>query len=132
MGTYATVDSLRAAAFGIDIPAGEAADTAVARLIEKAEARILAQVPSIPGRVEAGTLAADLVGGVVEDMVLRVVSNPRGIRTVSIDDYQETVDKALSSGALYLTPEEVALLAGNVGGRVGSIKLASPTWWLRG
>lgn len=132
MGTYATVDSLRAAAFGIDIPAGEAADTAVARLIDKAEARILAQVPSIPGRVEAGTLDADLVGGVVEDMVLRVVSNPRGIRTVSIDDYQETVDKALSSGALYLTPEEVALLAGNVGGRVGSIKLATPAWWLRG
>lgn len=131
---YVTPDGLRTAAYGIDIPEGENVDASLARLIEKAEGRLLARVPSVPARVAAGTLDGALVAGVVEDMILRVVSNPRGVRSMSIDDYSETLERAASGAGLYLTPDEVALLAGpsRAGGAVGSIRLGTPAWWLRG
>ena len=132
MSTWVTVEGLRGAAYGIDIPAGDAVDASLQRLIDKAEARLLAALPSIPERIAAGTLNPSLVAGVVEDMVLRVVGNPRGVRQVSIDDYSETIDRAVSSGSLYLSDDERKLLAGLRRGAVGSIKLATPVWWLRG
>ena len=133
MSVYVTVTGLREAAFGIDIPQGDVVDAALQRLIDKAETRLLAAFPSIPARIAAGTLSVDLVAGVVEDMVLRVASNPRGVRSLSIDDYTETLDRAVSSGVLYLSPEELALLAGpmRAGGAFGSIKLRTPAWWIR-
>ena len=133
MSVYVTVTGLREAAFGIDVPTGHVVDAALQRLIDKAETRLLAAIlAGIDGNA-AGTLSVDLVAGVVEDMVLRVASNPRGVRSLSIDDYTETLDRAVSSGALYLSPEELALLAGpmRAGGAFGSIKLRTPAWWIR-
>lgn len=132
MSVYVTVEGLREAAFGVDIPSGGHVDTALQRLIDKAEGRLLAAIQSIPGRVADGTLPADLVAGVVEDMVLRVAVNPRGLRSLGIDDYTETIDSAVSSGALYVSPAELALLGGaSARGRVGSIRLGTPAWWVR-
>lgn len=132
MSVWVTVTELRSAAYGLNVPAGTDADASLQRLLDKAEARLLAVLPSIPERVTAGTLSRDLVAGVVEDMVLRVVNNPRGIRSMSIDDYSETIDRAASSGALYLSDAERKLLAGPGRGAVGSIRLGTPAWWVRG
>lgn len=132
---YVTPEGLRTAAYGLDIPEGDQVDVALSRLIEKAEERLLARIPSIPARVAAGTLRVGLVAGVVEDMILRVVSNPRGVRSMSIDDYSETLERAASSGGgLHLTQDEIDLLAGpsRAGGAFGSIRLGTPAWWLRG
>lgn len=121
---------VREAAYGLTIPAGEAVDASIARLIAKAEQRVLLRVASVPARIEAGTLQADAVAGVVEDMVLRVMRNPRALRQVSIDDYAETIDNIASGGELYLTDNEATLLAPPVGARsrVGSIRLGLPAW----
>ena len=133
MSTFLTVEGLRAAAYGIDIPAGVAVDAALQGLIDKAEARLVASIPSIPDRVAAGTLSVDLVKGVVEDMALRVVSNPRGLRSVSIDDYSETLDVgAGSSSGLYLSAAERSLLeiASRARPAFGSIRVGANGWWL--
>lgn len=60
--------------------------------------------------IAAGRLPAATVVSILEDMVVRVVRNPRAFRQVSIDDFSATVDHTLSSGALYLSPEELERL----------------------
>lgn len=60
--------------------------------------------------ITAGRLSGDTVASIVEDMVVRVVRNPRAFRQVSIDDFSATVDNTLSSGALYLSPDELERL----------------------
>lgn len=43
-------------------------------------------------------------------MVLRVLKNPDGKRSETIDDYSYTIDQARSAGELYLTENELELL----------------------
>ncbi len=54
---------------------------------------------------------ARLVAAVVVAMVLRVLRNPDGKRSETIDDYSYTRDQATASGALYLEDDAAALLA---------------------
>jgi len=126
-----TPASLREAAFGIDIPSGMQVDEQLATLIAKAKRRLLRAAPSLPARVAAGSLDSELVAGVLEDMVLRVVSNPRGLRSMSVDDFQATIDSALSAGRLYVSDSEVAMLAPATQ-RPRSIRMAIPGWRLPG
>jgi len=127
-----TPADIRAAGFGLDIPTGAAVDTQIQTLVDKAEARLLAAVPSIHRRIAAGTLSVALVEGVVEDMVLRVIKNPRALRQMGVDDFQATIDTAVSSGALYVTTGELALLAPPPRGAVGSVRIGLPGWRLPG
>lgn len=124
---------IRSAALGITIPAGTDADEALARLIEKAEHRILAKVPNVEDRLASGDLDADTLNGVIEDMVLRVASNPDGKKSESIDDYAWTRDVSVAAGTLYLSDEELALLLPASARQVrafGSIRLGVPAWRL--
>jgi len=127
-----TAASIRSAAYGITIPAGEAVDAQLDALIAKAELRLVAAVPSVPSRIEEGTLAVELVQGVVEDMVLRVVRNPKALRSVGLDDFQATIDNSTSTGLLYVSAEEKALLEPRASARVGSIRLGVPAWRVPG
>ncbi|MFE5309705.1 hypothetical protein [Isoptericola sp. NPDC056605] len=127
-----TPASIRTAAFGITIPEGTTADAQLTALIAKAELRLVAAVPSVPSRIEEGTLDVELVQGVVEDMVLRVVRNPKALRSVGLDDFQATIDNSTSTGLLYVSPEETALLAPSSRSSVGSIRLGVPAWRLPG
>lgn len=68
-------------------------------------------VPSVDDRVASGDLDPDLVADVVNNAVLRVLQNPEGIRRVSVDDYTEERDSAVSSGGLVFTDAELDLLA---------------------
>ncbi|WP_102508104.1 hypothetical protein [Sanguibacter massiliensis] len=123
-----TPSDIRDAGFGLAIPEGPTVDAQIQKLIDKAEERLLAAVPSVPRRIAAGTLPAALVKGVVEDMVLRVIKNPRALRQMGVDDFQATIDTAVSSGALYVTGDERALLAPAPRGSVGSLRIGLPRW----
>lgn len=87
------------------------------RLLGDAWAELLVRVPTLEARLEAETLSSAVVTRVLASMVLRVLRNPDGKRIEAIDDYQYTRDDAVSSGVLYATAEELALLAepGNTG-----------------
>ncbi len=50
------------------------------------------------------------VRDVMASMVVRVLKNPDSVRTDSIDDHTMTLDNAISSGEMYLSPSEVARL----------------------
>lgn len=80
---------------------------------------IRTEVPTVDGRVAAGTLDPDLVMGVTVAMVLRRLQNPDGWRSEqeAIEDYStsKTRDSALSAGGVYLTDEEKCLLEGRSG-----------------
>jgi hypothetical protein len=43
-------------------------------------------------------------------MVLRVLLNPEGKRSEAIDDYSYTIDSSRSTGELYMTDNELAML----------------------
>lgn len=87
--------------------------------LEFASAVIRRYVDDVDTRIADGTLDADLVKHVAVAMVLRHMRNPEGLRSTStqqaIDDYSETVtetrDQALSAGSIYLTDEELSLIA---------------------
>lgn len=129
-----TPKQIRDAAYGVTIPSD--ADTAVQRLIDKAIQRLRVEIPGFDARVQAGALPAELVQGVVEDMVIRVLRNPNGYRQITIEDYSRTIDSAVSSGELTLTAAERALLSPKTaagrpgGGRIGSIRVNIPSWRL--
>lgn len=74
-------------------------------------AELRAKVTSLDARVDDGTLDQSVVSRVQVDMVLRLIRNPEGKRQESIDDYSWTRDQALSDGQLYVTANELALLA---------------------
>lgn len=123
--------TIRDAAYGIDIPAGGAVDAQLTHLIAKAEIRLNAAIPTLAARFEAETVAAELVGGVVEDMVLRVVKNPQSLRSFGIDDFTTVIDSSVSTGLLYVSGSELALLSPGAGrASVGSIRLGVPSWRL--
>lgn len=127
-----TPTSLRTAAFGVDIPDGATVDLQLDALIAKAEQRVAVKIPSLAARVESGEVAEATVQGVIEDVVLRVVKNPRSLRTLGLDDFQATIDSSVSTGMLYLSGDEIALLSPPVRTRVGSIGLVIPGWRLPG
>lgn len=122
---------IREAAFGFTIPDGSGVDDTLAKLIDKAEQRVLSRLPNIQARIDAGLTTRGALAGVVEDMVLRVVRNPDGKKSETIDDYSWTLDPQVSSGMLYLSDEEMLLLVPPVPStrrRVGTIRLGVPAW----
>ena len=96
-------------------PLTDAEALIVPTLLDRAEAILLATVPSATGRVDSGSLSVAVVVAVEAAMVERVLRNPDGRRqeSQSIDDYTTswTIDNAVSSGALYVSEAEVALLS---------------------
>ena len=104
-------------------------ETAVAQaLLDDAWAILIARDPSIDTRVSADppTLDAALVRAVVSAMVLRVLRNPDGKRQESIDDYSWTRDNSVSAGALYVSDDELDLLAAPyVATTRGSVRLVA-------
>ena len=88
-----------------------AAEQAIAtNWLDRASSKIRSEVLGIDARFAAEPELADLATGVAVDMVLRVMRNPEGKLEESIDDYRYRRDSATSSGALYLSPGELASL----------------------
>lgn len=73
---------------------------------------ILAKLPSVGARLD-GFPPAPFVSLVIQvecAMVLRVLGNPEGKLQETIDDYSYRLDQSVSTGALYLSDAEAALL----------------------
>lgn len=88
------------------------AETTLAQaLLDDAWAILTARNTTIDARLTAATLDPALVRAVETAMVLRVLRNPDGKKQEAIDDYSWTRDTAISSGALYVSDEELALLS---------------------
>lgn len=73
-------------------------------LIERLTAEELAEPD-----VEKRDLRADVVR-IISEAVIRVLKNPKGLWQFSIDDGSATLDRSLSSGALYISDDERAEL----------------------
>lgn len=83
-------------------------------LLDDAYARVVARVPSVAGWVSDPDRMR-LVVQVQCAMVLRVLGNPDGKLEETIDDYRYRLDAAVSSGALYVSDAEAALLGSTPG-----------------
>lgn len=93
-------------------------------LLNDAWLDLISLMPSIPTRLDAGTLATGLVVRVQAAMVVRVFRNPDGLREYAIDDFRAVRDQALSGGLLAATPDELRLLTANKG-RSRSVRLVA-------
>jgi hypothetical protein len=126
---YLDFEGVREAAYGMEIPQEAAA--AVTRLIDKAGERLAARVPRIPARVADGVLTKALVRGVVEDMVIRVIRNPYGYAQEQAGEFMYRIDRAVASGAVQVTDEDVQTLTGDGGGgSFGRVTMGIPAWRL--
>lgn len=79
--------------------------------LDKAWRELQRVVPGIPARVALpettlGHLDVDDVIDVVVAMVERKLRNPDGLRSWKGDDYDQTIDVALSSGQIYVSDTE--------------------------
>lgn len=83
-------------------------------LLDDAWSIIVAQRPTVIARLDAPSgdpALSTLIVQIACAMVLRVLNNPDGKLEEAVDDYRWRRDSALSSGALYLSDAELALLA---------------------
>lgn len=69
------------------------------------------KVPDIESRLAAGTVDLALVRMVVCGAVLRVLKNLDGKDTESIEDYSYTFGAGAAPGTLFLTDDEIRMLA---------------------
>lgn len=96
----------------------------VDRYLRLASNKLLMKIPSIPARIEAETLDADLVTDIVASMVVRAFRNPAGLKQHTIGPEAATYDDRAASGFIDLTAEEIALLSPTVTAPVRSVRLA--------
>lgn len=79
-------------------------------LLDDAWSILLSRAPTLQARMDSGVLSVDLVRTVVVSMVLRVLRNPDGKISETIDDYTYRRSDAVASGSLYVSDDELALL----------------------
>lgn len=127
-----TPEDIREAAYGLKIPVGTTVDAQIQSLINKAAGRLDERVPSMRRRVTNALLALSVVQGVIEDMVLRVIRNPKAYRSIGLDDFQSTIDTSTSTGLLYVSADELGLLKPRVRSRFGSVRIGIPPWRVPG
>lgn len=98
-----------------------------------AHARLRAKVPGLDARVASATdpLESLLVKEVLVEMVLRVVRNPEGYSQENDGDYGYTRDRAVASGRLHVTAEELEELGvtNEFTGTVTMVDHALPHVW---
>ena len=102
MADFATIDDLRGRLLGRDLTADE--EEKAPALLADASAIMRGRFPSLD------ITTPPTVVGVCCAMVLRVLENPLGKRSETIDDYSYTIDSARSAGELYLSDSEAQQL----------------------
>ncbi len=81
--------------------------------------------PTLEADILAGTVTTSNAVRVVVAMVLRVMRNPDGKRSESIDDYSYTRDDQVSGGLLHVTAVELADLTPDGYKRAKSVRLVA-------
>lgn len=83
----------------------------VQALLEDSYAILLASDPTIADRITGSAPLRALVIQVQAAMITRVLRNPDGKLEESVDDYSYRRDSSVSTGALYVSDAELALLS---------------------
>lgn len=102
--------------------------------LDDAFRQILITLPDVAATLDGPDLAVDapfrqVVVAVQCSMLQRVLANPDGILEETTDDYTRRLDAAVSTGALYLTDGERALLGAGTGDPEGAFAVrAAPAW----
>lgn len=107
-------------------PLSDAEKTNAQAWLDDAWEELLVRVPDLEARMSDGRTSAGMVRRVVAAMVVRVLRNPDAIRQWGVDDATFTRDTLLSSGVLYATEDEVALLIGVPTTPVGPVSFSMP------
>lgn len=99
--------------------------TAAPVWLDDAYNKLITQLPSVETRLDAGSSVTfiNLVVATVCAMVMRVFNNPDGLLEEGVDDYTSRRDSTTSSGVLYATDDELALLAES-GGSANAFTIA--------
>lgn len=79
-------------------------------LLRRASAMVRGRFPDLADRMSAGTLDPMVVGGVVVNMVLRVLRNPDGLRSETVGPFTRSWDTTMAAGLLALSDDDVAAL----------------------
>lgn len=99
----------------------------VQALINDAEAVILVQYPKIQDRITAGTLPLATVVMVACRMAMRILRNPEGLSylQMSTGPFGQGKNYGSNGGTdIWMTPEEIKMLAPNVKGKAFELNLA--------
>lgn len=93
-------------------------------LLDDAWAVLSVRLPNLVGDLEADppAVAQSVVVAVVSAMVLRVMRNPDGKVSESIDDYTYRRSDAVADGSLYVTADELGLLSPTGSGNAFTIR----------
>lgn len=116
MASPATITDLKERSFR---PLTEQEEQVGSVMLDDAWNLILTHRPHVADRVSDASFR-NLVVQVQCAMVLRVIKNPEGYLSEQIDDYQYRRDSAVSTGALYVSDAELALLGNAPGGSEGA------------
>lgn len=97
--------------------------------LDVAWGKLKRKVPTLEARVVAGAVDMDLVKSAVVSAVVRVLNNPKGVRSGGLDDGQFTIDVEQSSGRLYIHDDDVEDLKPSWAlSGVYSVALGVPYW----
>lgn len=116
MASPATITDLKERSFR---PLAEQEEQVGSVMLDDAWNLILTHRPHVADRVTDASFR-NLVVQVQCAMVLRVIKNPEGYLSEQIDDYQYRRDSTVSTGALYVSDAELALLGNAPGGSDGA------------
>ena len=100
-----TVDDVERQAYGHHIRTED--HHQVARLIVKAERRLLTRAKSIPQRINDGRLTVEELNDVLADIVLRVVKNPNGYTSEQAGEFSYRLNWSAASGRIHITKEDL-------------------------
>lgn len=104
-------------------PLTDAETTVGAVLLDDAWNILLTQKPFAEAKVGTSPSFRAVVVQILCAAVLRFLANPDGKYSETIDDYQYTLDKARSTGALYLSDAELALIGDDSGSTSGAFTI---------
>lgn len=122
---YATWDDV-VLIYELPIPA--TARPRIEALLKQAAAKLTALVPSLPARLTAGSIDAELPKAMVVDAVLRVYRNPAGVSQQATGPFSRSLTKLAQRNDIYFEPEQVAalLVDSSAGSGVGTFRVGIP------
>ena len=120
-----TIDDVEAV-FG---PLDATQKSAVGVWLDVAWGKLKRKVPTLTAQLEADKVDVALVKSAVVSAIVRVLNNPKGVRSAGVDDGQVTIDVEQSSGRLYIHEDDIADLKPSWAlSGVYSMPLGVPYW----